>query len=134
MFSLNWFKSKKQREKELDEKIELIDSMLQNRVKCGYEKPYKSVKMVNDVLTVVFNDGSVLTKTGATREDFEDVRNSIDESEVLDIIEDDAIANERRTAAKVIAIESIVNCHMPSAPHASKSETDKSAVRHWLVA
>jgi hypothetical protein len=102
MFSLNWFKSKKQREKELDEKIELIDSMLQNRVKCGYEKPYKSVKMVNDVLTVVFNDGSVLTKTGATREDFEDVRNSIDESEVLDIIEDDAIANERRKNEEVM--------------------------------
>ncbi|CAB4344072.1 unannotated protein [freshwater metagenome] len=44
------------------------------------------------------------------------------------------IANESSTAAKVIAIESIVNCHMPRAPQASKSETDKRAVRHWLVA
>ena len=40
------------------------------------------------------------------------------------------IANESRTAAKVIAMESIVNCHIPKAPHASKSETHRSAVLH----
>ena len=44
------------------------------------------------------------------------------------------IARDSKTAARVIAIESMVYCHIPSAPHASRSETERSAVRHWLVA
>jgi len=114
MFSLNWFKSKKQKliEQKLEEKFDNIDWDLLATYKpkqYSYEKPYKSVKMVNDVLTVVLNDGSILSKTGATREDFENVRNSIDESEVLDIIEDEGILAERKRAeaeaAKIAALK-----------------------------
>ena len=102
MFSLNWFKSKKdrQKEQEIQEKIENIDwdLLATYKPKERYEKPYRSVKMVNDVLTVVFNDGSVLSKVGATREDFEDVRNAKYESDILDIIEDESIQAERKRA------------------------------------
>lgn len=126
MFSLNWFKSKKDKEldelrhqikmKNLERELERMTSSPEpssNFITSGTNwtpvgdygiinntlcKPYKSVKMVNNVLTVVLNDGSILSKTGATREDFEDVKNSIDESEVLDIIEDQAIMAERKRA------------------------------------
>jgi hypothetical protein len=104
MFSLNWFKSKKdrQKEQEIEEKINSIDwsalASYKPRENVSCEKPYRSIKMVNDVLTVVLNDGCVLSKVGATREDFEDVRNAKYESDILDIIEDESIQAERKRA------------------------------------
>lgn len=49
-------------------------------------KPYITMKLVNDTLTVVFNDGTVLSKPGATEEDFYAVSNATDEHEVQVII------------------------------------------------
>ena len=110
MFSLNWFKSRKQRQLE-DLKVEeqrIKNELLRKElysatstpVEKTYnwvvktstttselgEKPYKTVKMVNNVLTVVLNDGSILSKPDATTEDFEDVRNALDEAEIMDVM------------------------------------------------
>jgi hypothetical protein len=116
MFSLNWFKSKKERQleelrheiqvKQLEKELERIDnappiSMWQSSTSTAWQpqslvpqpayqikiedvKPYKTVKMVNNVLTVVLNDGSILSKSNATEEDFEDVRCALDEFEIID--------------------------------------------------
>ena len=35
--------------------------------------PYKSVKLLNDTLIVVFKDGKILTKNDATKEDYQAV-------------------------------------------------------------
>lgn len=111
MFSLNWFKSKKQREiQDLEHEIRLkkLQKELENvenppeaiSYNIGfqepnlYERPYKTVKMVNDVLTVVFNNGDIIVKVNATAEDFENVRLAIDEEEVMDVMKDQKVHSD----------------------------------------
>jgi len=128
MFSLNWFKSRKEREiedlrheiklKQLQKELERIDAppapstwstgtssaapinFYTNppayQVKIEDEKPYKTVKMVNNVLTVVLNDGSILSKPNATTEDFESVRSAIDEFEIIDVMAVQEVVAERK--------------------------------------
>jgi len=60
------------------------------------EKPYKTVKMVNDVITVVLNDGSILSKSGATADDFESVRIAADEFEIIDLMATQEVVAERK--------------------------------------
>jgi len=125
MLSLNWFKSRKQRELEelkVEEqriKNELLRKELYQAtpatpatsapVEKTYNwtvntaptptvsvKPYKTVKMVNDVLTVVLNDGSVLSKPGATSDDFIAARNATDEVDILNIVATQEIVTERK--------------------------------------
>lgn len=105
---LNWFKNKKKEElltlqlenerskKESFEKLakekenrDFINSLMintptQSQFHSG--KPYKRLKFVNNVLTVVFNDGNVLNKTQATIEDFLNVKQSSTEDEIIDIM------------------------------------------------
>jgi predicted house-cleaning noncanonical NTP pyrophosphatase (MazG superfamily) len=38
--------------------------------------PYKSIKLINDTLIVVLNDGQIITKNGATKEDYNAVLES----------------------------------------------------------
>lgn len=114
-FSLNWFKSNKQKEeKELEliqlqiekQKIEneITNEQLQNikrynvdppLVPVAEEKPYAKAKLVNKVLTVVLNDGSFITKTNATEEDFVKLRCCKTESEVLEIVVSREAAEEK---------------------------------------
>lgn len=125
IFSLSWFKSRKKKEiedlqheirvKELQKQLERIDnppahspsistSWVPQANLSGYissvsqpvVKPYKNVKLINDVLTVVLNDGSIISKPNATAEDFEDVRNAIDESEIMDVVASQEVVSERR--------------------------------------
>jgi hypothetical protein len=125
MLSLNWFKSRKQRElEELQVEEQRIKNELLRKelyqpsfatsatsapVEKTYNwtvntapaptvsvKPYKTVKMVNDVLTVVLNDGSVLSKPGATADDFTAVRNATDEVDILNVVATQEIVTERK--------------------------------------
>jgi len=125
MLSLNWFKSRKQRElEELQVEEQRIKNELLRKelyqatpatpatsapVEKTYNwtvnttptptvsvKPYKTVKMVNDVLTVVLNDGSVLSKPGATSDDFIAARNATDEVDILNIVATQEIVTERK--------------------------------------
>jgi hypothetical protein len=52
--------------------------------------------MVNNVLTVVLNDGSIVSKASATTEDFENVRLAIDEAEVMDVMATQEVVAERK--------------------------------------
>lgn len=49
-------------------------------------KPYITMKLVNDTLTVVLNNGDVLSKPAATEEDFYAVSNATDEHEIQAIL------------------------------------------------
>lgn len=97
IFSLNWFKSKKQRE--IDElkhriQIEKLESKLRETIVEA--KPYKKVKLVNNVLTVVMHDGSILTKTKATAEDFWAVRDAATEMAVLNAMMSPEVLQEKQ--------------------------------------
>lgn len=106
LFSLSWFKSQNQKKKE---ELELEALRLQVQILRDKKeqfknppikyiggvdpideektpsKPYKKVKLVNNVLTIVLNDGDTLTKTEASMEDFQAVRNAQSESELFTI-------------------------------------------------
>jgi len=125
MLSLNWFKSRKKRElEELQVEEQRIKNELLRKelyqpsfatsatsapVEKTYNwtvnttptptvsvKPYKTVKMVNDVLTIVLNDGSVLSKPGATADDFIAARNATDEVDILSVVATQEIVTERK--------------------------------------
>ncbi len=49
-------------------------------------KNYRSAKLVNSTLTVVFHDGQVLTKSDATKEDFEAVSGYVTKEEIYKIM------------------------------------------------
>lgn len=82
--SLDWFKSKanlavenfvsKRMEKLLDHEDESL------------AKPHRHVKMVNDVITIVMNDGAILSKPNSTFDDFQAIREAKSEYEIMIII------------------------------------------------
>jgi len=51
---------------------------------------FKSVKLVNDTLIVVLNDGTILNKKGATKEDFDAVFNASSSTEIRNRINSEA--------------------------------------------
>lgn len=90
MFSLNWFKSEKQKELDVLEvemaklKIKSLEQEIHSKEPAS--KPYKKVKLVNDVLTIVLSDGSILSKPNAKESDFQRVRDCQNEFEILSIV------------------------------------------------
>ncbi len=86
--SLDWFKSRVENsiDRVIANKIEnLIEEESPKQEKI-YEKPYIGIKLVNDTLTVVLNDGSVLSKPSATEEDYYAIQAARDEHEVRMVI------------------------------------------------
>jgi len=87
--SLNWFKSKAkiQLENLQVEKQKLENEILRNVLPDKSSgKPYKSAKLVNNVLTIVLNNGDLISKSDITTEQFTDIRNSVDEDDLLNKI------------------------------------------------
>lgn len=79
IFTLKWFKSKLD-PKTKDSKIK--DQIIKNELQSS-EKVYKKLKLVNDVLTVVLVNGEILTKSNCSISDFEKVKNSKSEYELM---------------------------------------------------
>ena len=120
ILSLKWFKSRKQRELEAlkVEEQELKNELLRQEIKLMSEdiklppvqqSPYRTVKMVNDVLTVVLNDGTILSKTGATPGDYIDVKKATSEEQLANICSTPEVVTERlrleRERDKAIALQ-----------------------------
>ena len=104
MLSLKWFKSAIERtiEKVVENKIEQAFDELGKEE--GAEapsftpaggKPYANIKMVNDNLTIVLHDGSILTKSGATAEDFHKARECKTELCLLNMVGAAEVIEER---------------------------------------
>lgn len=106
LFSMDWFKSQKQKEKEALEveelklKNKILEKQLSDEDKeseywekrlreipftIETRKPYKTVKLTNDVLTIVLEDGSILSKPNSNQSDFLKARNASSEEELLKI-------------------------------------------------
>ena len=136
LFSLNWFKSQKEKEleelrheirvKELEKTLERMnekekpfnytststasgmwaptigipagESSYQTYNSVPVSKPYSNIKMVNDVLTVVLNDGSIITKSNANAEDFTKARECRTEACLLSLVGSAEILKEKKEA------------------------------------
>ena len=105
-FSLDWFKERIEHvtDEALKEKIGAkLDVMLDKLIAgepLAEEAPkkvslVKSAKLVNDSLTVILGDGTVLSKPVATTEHFYAVSRATSKEEIMAIIQDKAIAHEK---------------------------------------
>lgn len=59
---------------------------------------YQSVKLINDVLTVVLPNGDILTKLGATKEDFYAVREAVSSAQIVETMSSPESIQERKIA------------------------------------
>jgi len=117
--SLEWFKKKKRKEvkkmlKKEQEKapirnvwagsgVNYINSSSTNTADVTeWVKPYKSARLVNDVLIVLTNDGRILTKPNATEEDFNNVTSTKSLDELMNIIATDDVVRDREIRRKEI--------------------------------
>lgn len=115
MLSLKWFKSAIERtiEKVVENKIEQAFDQLDNEegaqapssfYQCKSTttmregKPYLNIKMVNDTLTIVMNDGNIITKAPATSEDFNAARECKTEACLFNLVSSDEVREEKRKA------------------------------------
>ena len=109
--SLEWFKSKV--ETSIDRVIaSKIDSLIQeeNQVESQqkYVKPYFSMKMVNNVLTVVLNDGAILSKPNCCEEHFHSVANATSVEEILAIMSSsEVMADVQQAKAEAARIKAL---------------------------
>lgn len=116
MLSMNWFRSEKSKELEmlkveeqklkiklLEEKIdELVSFKAYDKEEEVEKKLYSSIKLVNDVLTIVEVDGNILSKSGASVEDYLTVKNAKTYEEVLSVISDPALVKEQEKHKKEV--------------------------------
>ncbi len=106
--TLKWFKAKRSELKVENQKLQndLLKQTLERapknivEVEVREERPYTSVKLVNDVLVVVLKDGAVLCKSEATTEDFKAVRDASCEANIFDIISTEEVEEQRAEKAE----------------------------------
>ena len=99
--SLDWFKNKVDHsvEKVIEKKLDAL--MNQQDEAAG--QPFSSAKLVNDVLTIVMNDGSVITKMDATEDHYAAVQLAKNVADLYSIVSDPSVVNEKIEEQKKIA-------------------------------
>ena len=60
-----------------------------------YVKPYMHLKMVNDVLTIVLNDGQIISKPNATQDDFKAAQNASSEADLFSLVMSQEVRDEK---------------------------------------
>jgi len=112
MISLKWFKSAIERtiEKVVENKIDQAFNELNSEegntpslttssyTTAMVDKPYMNIKMVNDTLTIVMNDGSIITKSPATSDDFNLARGCTSEACLIDLVSSPEVREEKKKA------------------------------------
>jgi hypothetical protein len=115
LFDLEWFKRnhriqelKQEFQKELEKGRNSIPPYPGSTTPTEGDRPYKNIKLVNDVLTIVLNDGNVISKTNATLDDFQMARDARTEEQLFNIcispeaMEDKLKRDEEIARAKAI--------------------------------
>lgn len=92
MFSFNWFMKNKPTEEVVKENVEVS------------KKPYSKLKLVNDVITVVFDNGDVLVKASENVDTYAKIRQCISEEEIMSLLSDE-VSLKRMEDEKVDAKE-----------------------------
>ena len=107
--SMQWFKSKIEHavEKVITNKIENLMEQEDPEVPgSDYDvdrKPYLNVKRVNDVLTIVMHDGSILSKPNSTDVDFVMAKNARTEEDLYLIVASADVISERMNREAEVA-------------------------------
>lgn len=115
-FSLSWFKRQAELENLIIEEQRLKNEILRKELpSVGSDfdlnrlKPYLNVKLVNDVLTVVLHDGSIVSKPNATNDDFNAVRNASSEETIIRVLgSSEVLAEKLKHEAEVLRMQSIL--------------------------
>jgi hypothetical protein len=82
------------------------DVPVEQQCNAKFEKLYFSMKLVNDTLTVVLNDGAIISKPNSSEEDFYTVINSTCVEEILAIMSsDEVIADVEKAKAEAARIK-----------------------------
>ena len=98
LFSLKWFRSNNQEKLEKlelekkEKELELLNLQLKES-----KKLYKMLSLVNNNLTIVLQDGSIISKSNATENDVQEIKLATSESEILKIVKDVNIQQEKVT-------------------------------------
>ena len=98
LFSLKWFRSNNQEKLEKlelekkEKELELLNLQLKES-----KKLYKMLSLVNNNLTIVLQDGSIISKSNATENDVQEIKLATTESEILRIVKDVNIQQEKVT-------------------------------------
>ncbi len=98
LFSLKWFRSNNQEKLEKlelekkEKELELLNLQLKES-----KKLYKMLSLVNNNLTIVLQDGSIISKSNATENDVQEIKLATSESEILRIVKDVNIQQEKIT-------------------------------------
>ncbi len=93
--SLEWFKNRvdhsieKVIEKKLDKLVEEVDNDGSPQT-----KPYNSIKLVNDALTIVLSDDSIISKVNATEDDYHAAESATTIGELYTIVSDPNVVSE----------------------------------------
>ena len=109
IFSLSWFKRQSELENLVIEEQQLKNEILKKELGVDLDKkPYLNVKLVNDSLTIILNDGSILSKPNATQADYHAAISARTEASLYSICADSTVMDERRKKeAEVARIKSI---------------------------
>ena len=111
IFSLSWFKRQSELENLVIEEQRLKNEILKKELGSDFDldkKPYLGVKLVNDSLTIVLNDGSVLSKPNATKDDYYAAVNARSEDSLYIICADSTVMEEkRRQEAEIARIKAV---------------------------
>ena len=111
-FNLEWFKSNKQLEELQIENQKMLKQILEQQLnqsanvsftststaEVKFNKPYQNIKLVNNVLTIILNDGSILSKSNATADDFNAAREAKFIDELVAIVADPEVVAEKQKA------------------------------------
>ena len=104
--SMQWFKSKIEHavEKAISNKIDnLMEQEDVEETVVPASKPYINIKLVNDVLTVVLRDGSILSKSNATDDDYYNAVNATTEDSLFNICSTAEVMEQRRKVEAELA-------------------------------
>jgi hypothetical protein len=73
-----------------------------------YVKPYMHLKMVNDVLTIVLNDGNIISKPNATQDDFKAAQNATSEADLFTLVMSQEVREDKlKRDAEVARMKSL---------------------------
>jgi hypothetical protein len=106
IFSLSWFKRQSELENLVIEEQRLKNEILKKELGSDFDldkKPYLNVKLVNDSLTIVLSDGSILSKPNATKDDYIAAISAKTEASLYSICANSTVMEEKRKQEAEIA-------------------------------
>lgn len=93
--SLKWFKEAIKSSVDRIVEIRVNQAVKELEQERSGEVPYLNVKLINDVLTVVLNNGDVISKINATSKDYYNVKNASSIEEIHQVFTDENVYAEQ---------------------------------------